>query len=147
MALLGAHAAGAQETSPAPAGELITIQGQKNPSAWFKAESQHFIVYSNTSRQDVTDLLNNMERLDFLLRVYTKAYFKEQQHESKLTLYYHNRLGTLEVHAPKLPANAVGVINSCSPGVQAAGVQFAPIVQLDNARLATAWNSRPAPGC
>ncbi len=137
LALLGAPAA-ALESNPAPAGQRITIQGQKNPSAWFRAESQHFIVYANTSQQAVAELLHNLERLDFLLRVYTKAYFKEQQYEPKLTLYYHERLGTFSWNADPAPANAVGVYSSCTANVQAAAVAFDAIAQLDNARLTSA---------
>lgn len=138
LALLYTHTAGAQQASPAPSDQRVTIAGQKNPSSWFKAESQHFIVYSDTSRQRVTQLLDNMERLDFLLRVYTKAYLKSQPREPKLTLYYHSDAGALAAHAGRPPADAIGLYNSCVAGVQAAGVQLDPIPQPDNAQLVTA---------
>jgi hypothetical protein len=138
LAALYPHTASAQQAGPAPSEQRVTIAGQKNPSEWFKAESQHFIVYSDASRQRVTQLLDNMERLDFLLRAYTKAYFKDQPHEPKLTLYYHNDAGALAGHAGRPPADAIGLYNSCVAGVQAAGVQLDPIVQPDNAKLVTA---------
>ena len=138
LTLLCTHPAIAQQASPAPAEQRVTIAGQKNPSGWFKAESQHFVVYSDTSREGVAQLLNNMERLDFLLRVYTKPYFKAQPREPKLTLYYHDKVGALAAHAGKTPADAVGLYNSCSAGVQAAGVELEPIVDLDNAQLTKA---------
>ncbi|MRV76070.1 hypothetical protein GJ700_30590 [Duganella sp. FT92W] len=138
LTLLCTPAARAQQANPAPAEPSITIQGQKNPSAWFKAESQHFVVYTDSSRQDVEDLLRNMERLDFLLRVYTKSYFKARAHESKLTLYYHNKANDLADHAGGAPADAIGLYNSCSAGVQAAGVKLDPIARIENARLVTA---------
>ena len=138
LTLLCTHTASAQQASPVPAEQRITVQGQKNPSVWFKAESQHFVVYSDASQPDVAELLHNMERLDFLLRVYTSAYFKAQPREPKLTLYYHNKVGALAEHAGKAPADAIGLYNSCSGGVQAAGVKLDPIVQIENARLITA---------
>ncbi|SFV07217.1 hypothetical protein [Pseudoduganella namucuonensis] len=138
LALLCTHTASAQQASPAPAEQRVTVQGQKNPSVWFKAESQHFVVYSDASQQGVAELLHNMERLDFLLRVYTKSYFKARPHEPKLTLYYHNKPGALGQHAGKAPADAIGLYNSCSAGVQAAGVQLDRIVRIENARLSTA---------
>ena len=99
LPLLCIHTASAQQaTTTLPAEQRITVQGQKNPSVWFKAESQHFVVYSDASQPDVAELLHNMERLDFLLRVYTSAYFKAQPREPKLTLYYHNKVGALAEH-------------------------------------------------
>ena len=141
LTLLCAPAASAQQAGAAPAEQSITIQGQKNPSAGFKAESQHFVVYSDASRQGVTDLLHNMERLDFLLRVYTKPYFKTRSHEPKLTLYYHDKAGALAGDTGKAPADAIGLYTSCSAGVQAAGVKLDPIVPIENARLSTAATS------
>lgn len=138
LTLLGTHTANAQQAATVPAEQRITVQGQKNPSVWFKAESQHFVVYSDASQADVAELLHNMERLDFLLRVYTSAYFKAQPREPKLTLYYHDKVGALAEHAGKAPADAIGLYNSCSAGVQAAGVKLDPIVQIENARLITA---------
>jgi hypothetical protein len=138
MTMLCTPSVGAQQAGPAPAEQSITIQGQKNPSAWFKAESQHFLVYSDASRQDVTELLHNMERLDFLLRVYAKSYLKPRPHEPKLTLYYHNKAGALAGHTGKTPADAIGLYNSCSAGVQAAGVKLDPVEPIENARLTAA---------
>ncbi|MEO7580718.1 MAG: hypothetical protein ABIT83_24200, partial [Massilia sp.] len=58
--------ASAQEgAAPAPS---VVVAGYKSPSKWFRAESQHFIVLSDTSNEEVTQLLNNLEKLDYLLR-------------------------------------------------------------------------------
>ena len=141
LGLLCTLTAGAQQVSAPAAGQRITVQGQKDPSKWFKAESQHFVVYSDTTQKSVVLLLNNMERLDYLLRVYTKAYFKNQAHAPKLTLYYHDKVGALDGHGSTPPADAVGVYSSCSAGVQAAGVELTPVVQVDNAVLAKATDN------
>lgn len=138
LALLAPPAMSAGQADPAPAAQSITVQGQKNPSPWFKAESQHFIVYSDTSRQGVSLLLDNLERLDFLLRAYARPYLKPQPHPPKLTLYYHGKVAALKAHTGKAPPDALGMYRSCSAGVQAAGVLLEPVPLLDNARLTTA---------
>ncbi|MET0355990.1 MAG: hypothetical protein ABW044_04375, partial [Cellvibrio sp.] len=95
-ALLGLDAS-AQTTTPtnadvknADAKDIaeVVVSGQQNASRWFRAESTHFIVYSDTKREDVTQLLNKLERFDYLLRLYTKTDSKLES-LPKLTLYYH----------------------------------------------------------
>lgn len=138
LGLLCTLTANAQDTSPPSSEQRVTVKGQKNPSEWFKAESQHFVVYAETSRESVRLMLQNMERLDYLLRLYTKPYLKSQPREPKLTLYYHDRSGGLSQHAATTPRDAVGLYNSCSAGVLAAGVELDPLVELDNAHLSKA---------
>ena len=135
LPLLSILPAAAQQTDPVPSEQRVTVQGMKNASAWFKAESQHFVIYSDTSRDSVFQLLNNLERLDFLLRLYTSSYSKSQPRESKLTLTFHRRPGALAQFAETPPRDAVGLYSSCSAGVQGAGVLLAPIVALTNADL------------
>jgi hypothetical protein len=137
IGLLFTLTANAQDTSPAPE-QRVTVEGQKNPSKWFKAESEHFVVYSETSKDSVRLMLQNMERLDYLLRVYTKPFFKTQPREAKVTLYFHDRQGDLSQHANSMPGDAVGLYNSCSAGVLAAGVELDPVVEIDNAHLSKA---------
>ena len=141
LGLLCTLTAGAQQVSAPDAAARVTVQGLKDPSKWFKAESQHFVVYADTSQRSVVALLNNMERLDYLLRVYTESYFKDQAYAPKLTLYYHNKVGALNDHGIKAPPDAVGLYNSCSAGVQAAGVELTPVIQVDNARLVKATDN------
>ncbi|MBW8901293.1 MAG: hypothetical protein JF619_24975, partial [Massilia sp.] len=74
LTLLSSQAASARQAAPAPSARRVVVPGLKNQSDWFKAESEHFVVYSDTSRHNVFQLLNNMERLDFMLRAYTKPY-------------------------------------------------------------------------
>ena len=138
IGLLCTLTANAQDTKPVAPEQRVTVKGQRAPSTWFKAESQHFVVYADTSRESARLMLQNMERLDYLLRVYTKPFFKTQPREPKLTLYYHDRAGDLSEHANSMPNDAVGLYNSCSAGVLAAGVQLDPVVEIDNARLVKA---------
>ena len=93
LTLLSAQAASAQQADPAPSDQRVVVQGQKDQSDWFKAESEHFVVYSDTSRDNVFQLMNNLERLDFILRIYTKPYLRPRPREPKLTLYFHQRGG------------------------------------------------------
>jgi hypothetical protein len=136
LTLLCAQPAGARQAVPSE--QRVTVQGMKNASAWFKAESQHFVIFSDTSRDTVFQLLNNLERLDYLLRLYTSAYRKSQPLEPKLTLYFHKRPGALAQVTDTPPRDAVGLYSSCSAGVQGAGVLLAPIAALANADLTKA---------
>jgi hypothetical protein len=135
LTLLSTQAASAQQAAPAPSAQRVVVQGLKDQSDWFKAESEHFVVFSDTSRDNVFQLLNNMERLDFMLRAYTKPYLRPRPREPKLTLYFHRRGSALARHADGKPIDAVGLYNSCSAGVLAAGILIDPIVELGNATL------------
>ncbi|HEX8788298.1 MAG TPA: hypothetical protein VF793_19080, partial [Telluria sp.] len=82
--------------APAPArqagadAQSITVTGQRDPSNWLRAESPHLVVYTDTSAADAGRLLAQLERLDFLLRLYTAPYAKaeaEAEAGQKLTLY------------------------------------------------------------
>lgn len=123
--LLNAHAA---DTS-------VVVTGQRNASDWLRVESQHFIVYSDTSNDDVVQLLNQLEKLDYMLRIYTKPFFKSTGAEPKLTFYYYNRATDLNALALSQPANAIGLYSSCAAGVQGFGVQLSRLQPLSNADL------------
>ena len=114
------HAA-AQQTAAQQATQSVTIANYKKASPWFRAESQHFIVYADTKREATTELLNNLERLDFLLRIYTKSYRKPNSSDQKLTFYYQNRFEGLNTIDATLPADAIGLYSSCAAGVQGFG--------------------------
>ncbi len=136
LCLFGAAAVNAQQAAAPDAAQTVTVSGQKNPSAWFQAESPHFIVFSDTSNAHVTQLVNNLEKLDHLLRIYTKNYMTRPGPAQKITLYYHNRVGSFQDLATGLPDEAVGLYNSCGSGVQGFGIHLEPIVGSDNAALA-----------
>lgn len=111
------------------------VVGQRDASNWFRAESQHFIVFSDTTNEAVTQLLNNLEKLDYLLRIYTKAYRKTDHPGQKLTFYYHSRAAGLNEIDADTPADAIGLYRSCTSGVQGFGVHLTRIVSLDNEQL------------
>jgi hypothetical protein len=119
ICLFCAHTANAQQA--------VTIQGQKHPSKWFRAESRHFVVYADTTRDSTRLMLLNMERLDNLLRLYTKPFFKSPPNEPKLTFYYRQRKGDLQQGDGHLAKGAVGLYTSCSAGVHGVGVEIGPM--------------------
>lgn len=96
----------------------IVVKGVRDPSAWFRIESQHLIIYSDSDPEQVTELVNNLERLDYVLRMYLKPYLIRQTDPPKLTLYFQDRVNW----APglgELPVEAVGMVDSCVSGTQA----------------------------
>ena len=96
----------------------VVIKGVRDPSAWFRIESQHLIVYSNDDPDDVIELVNNLERLDYLLRLYLKPFLDKQETMPKLTLYFQDRVNwppEIGEHSP----TAVGMANSCVSATQA----------------------------
>lgn len=93
----------------------IVVSGQQNASSWFRAESTHFIVYSDTSRPNVSRLLDKLERLDYLLRLYGNT---DKKPGTKLTLYYFKNFDDLRQLSGSQPAYAIGLYNSCAEGVQ-----------------------------
>lgn len=134
--LLFALNAAAGEAGPI---QSITVTSQRNPSAWFRAESQHVILYSDTSRDEAQRLLDNLERLDDLLRIYTKGYSRTSGPESKITFYYTARFDDLARVGAGLGAptpETVGVYSSCTDGVAGFGAQLETIDTLDNSKLA-----------
>lgn len=135
LCLLSASSAHAQQPAATNL-ERVEVAGRKaEVSPWFRAESQHFIVYSDTREEDVAPLLDNLEKLDQLLRLYTQPVRKTEPQESKLTLYYHARISGLREVADSVPADAVGLYSSCAAGVQGFGVHLERVASLDDGQL------------
>ncbi len=135
----GAEPAGSVAASASDAIQSITVTSQRNPSKWFRAESQHVILYSDTSQDEAQRLLDNLERLDDLLRIYTKGYARTGGPEGKITLYYTARFDDLARLGAELGSptpETVGVYSSCNDGVAGFGAQLETIGTLDNDNLA-----------
>jgi hypothetical protein len=118
----------------------VTVVGKKGEaSTWFRAESQRFVVYSDARQEDVTLLLDNLEKLDHLLRIYTQlgdpSKRRAEQQEPKLTLYFHSRPSDLREIADSPPADAVGLYSSCAAGVQGFGVHLERVASLGDEQL------------
>jgi hypothetical protein len=110
----------------------VVISGQQNASDWFRAESQHFIVYSDAKQQDVSQLLDKLERFDYLLRLYTKVDATTVSDE-KITLYYMANVRDLNQIEKNQPRYAIGLYNSCALGVQGFGAHMYYRVNPDRA--------------
>lgn len=119
LCLLTASHAAAQEAAPTNLQPRVTVAGKKAAvSQWFRAESAHFIVFSDAGEDDVSLLLDNLERLDHLLRLYTLPAGSAERPEPKLTLYFHNSVTDLRGVDASPPVDAVGLYSSCTRGVQ-----------------------------
>ncbi|WP_166454839.1 tetratricopeptide repeat protein [Duganella aquatilis] len=96
----------------------VVVKGVRDPSAWFRIESQHMIVYSDDDPDDVIELVNNLERLDYLLRLYLKPFMDEQEAMPKPTLYFlKGRVSWPPEIGEEMPF-AIGMANSCVSATQ-----------------------------
>jgi len=134
-ALLGtASFAGAQQvtgvtpstSSTPPAATTVVVHGDKErrPHTWFRAESQHFIVYSNTRHSDVATLLSKMERFWFTLREFSQVDLHPPADTPKQVLYYLDDEHALEAIDPETPAYAIGLYAACDDDAQGFGVHM-----------------------
>ena len=116
--------------------ERVVVAARKGDiSQWFRAESQRFVVYSDAQEDDVVQLLNNLEKLDQLLRIYTQPLRQAEQPEPKLTLYYHRSASDLREIEDSVPADAVGLYSSCASAVQGFGVHLERVPSLGDEQL------------
>lgn len=135
LCLLSAGFAVAQQAETANL-QRVEVAGKKaEVSKWFRAESQHFVVYSDAREEDAAQLLENLEKLDHLLRIYTLPSRPAEPQEPKLTLYYHNRISDLREIEERLPADAVGLYSSCASGVEGFAVHLERIPSLRDEQL------------
>lgn len=134
-----AEPSGSIGAAPAEPGQSVNITYQRAPGKWFRAESQHVILYSDTSQDEAQRLLDNLERLDDLLRLYTKGYAKTGGPDAKITFYYTARFDDLARLGKGLGSptpEMVGMYSSCVDGVAGFGAQLETIDTLDNGKLA-----------
>jgi hypothetical protein len=126
------------QQAPAPAADpsRVVVQGLRDQSKWFRAESPHFVVYSDTSQADVRQLLNNLERFDRLLRAFMDIADKPGS-GPKMRFYYEARQSAFKPFEGETPFEAVGLVTSCPDGVQAFGVRLDPIPELAGEQLIT----------
>jgi hypothetical protein len=127
----------AQDVSKLGATQSVIVTGTRAPSSWLRAESPHFVVWTDTSSANVTRLLGQLERLDALLRLYTASIRKADAGAAQqLTLYYLDGPSSFTRFAPGAPMRAISMFNSCAAGVLGVGVQLTPIAALADAELA-----------
>ena len=114
-------------TPPAPASPTtVVVHGDKvrKPHTWFRAESQHFVVYSDTRHSDVASLLSKLERFRFTLREFSQMDANGGDDGPKLELYYVDDEHALAAVDPEEPDYAIGLYTSCADGAQGFGVHM-----------------------
>jgi hypothetical protein len=131
--ILTASVQAQQNAAPADPSRVV-VQGLRDQSKWFRAESPHFVVFSDTSFAKVSLLLNNLERFDHLLRTYTRVPASAAAGQ-KLTFYYEARQSALSPYGKERPAEAVALFSSCPDGIQAFGTELEPITELEGDQL------------
>ena len=125
----------AQDAGP----QSIVVTGQRSTSSWVRAESAHVVVLSDAPRDDVARLVEHLERLDGLLRVYTDDYRpRSASPEAKLNLVYLNDPRDLDRVAADRPANGIALFRDCTDGTQGFLVRTAPLTAIADDQLAKA---------
>ncbi|KQV36835.1 hypothetical protein ASC93_21605 [Massilia sp. Root335] len=119
--------------------QSIVVTGQRGTSPWIRAESAHVVVLSDAPREDVGRLVEHLERLDGLLRVYTDDYRAAGPGaEPKLNLVYLNDVRDLDRVAAGRPADGIALFRDCADGAQGFLVRTAPLAAIADDRLAKA---------
>ncbi|MBW8899607.1 MAG: hypothetical protein JF619_16175 [Massilia sp.] len=135
VSALAGGVSAAQESEP----QSIVVTGQRATSPWVRAESDHVVVVSNAARADVARLVEHIERLDALLRVYTADYGAVGAGpEPKLNLIYLDDNRELDRVTPDRPSGSIGLFRDCAGGVQGFLVHTSPLTPVTDDRLATA---------
>lgn len=112
----------------------VVIRGVRDPSSWFRIESQHFVIYSDSDREQAVDLANNLERLDYVLRMYLKPYLIRQAEPPKLVLSFRGRFGW-PAGLGEFPVETTDIIESCVSATQGFTFSRGRILKSTNASL------------
>ena len=111
-------------TPPAPTTIVVHGDKVKRPHTWFRAESQHFIVYSNTRHSDVAGLLSKLERFWFTLREFSQVDLNPPADTPKQELYYLDDEHALATVDPEAPQYAIGLYTAAADGAMGFGVHM-----------------------
>ncbi len=109
-----------------PSSTTVVVHGDKvkRPHTWFRAESQHFVVYSNTRHSDVAGLLSKLERFWFALREFSQVDLNPPADTPKQELYYLDDEHTLATIDPEAPPYAIGLYTSSPDAAMGFGVHM-----------------------
>lgn len=105
-------------------GRRPELTGPRRDAHWYRAESQHFIVYTDVRREDAIFLLNQLERLRYVLRGFLRQEAEPEPPEAKTELYYLSRSQDLEVIPHPGYHDLIGLNRSCEDGTQAYAVHL-----------------------
>ncbi len=127
IALALAFASTAPAFAQTSSGPSVVVHGQrpvKHPHKWVRAESRHFVAYSDAARPDVEMLLTRMERFWLTLREFSHADLDAPADTPKQVLYYladEQALGEID---PKTPDYAIGLYTTCADAQEGFGVHM-----------------------
>ena len=99
---------------------IIAIPGLAHAD-WRKAETRHFVVYSNGFERDLRDYAIELERIDQLMRSYFAL--PEQQDKRKLPVYIVRNRTELGIVAPELPERVAGFYSANFRDIRAVAVK------------------------
>lgn len=105
----------------------VVVHGQKpvkHPHKWVRAESPHFVVFSDAARPDVEMLLTKMERFWLTLRAFSHADLDAPADAPKQVLYYLADEQALSLIDPKAPDYAIGLYTTCADAQTGFGVHM-----------------------
>jgi hypothetical protein len=97
---------------------------RRRASQWFRAESEHFIVYSDADRKDVAAVIGKLERFRYVLRSYLRQDTTAETAEPKLELYYLSHEQDIDIAHPNGPMYSIGLYQGCEDGTQAYAVHM-----------------------
>ncbi len=96
----------------------------RRASEWYKAESEHFIVYSDVDRKDVAELIGKLERFRYVLRSYLRQDTATEVSGPKQEIYYLSHEQDIDIAHPNGPQYSIGLYQSCQDGTQAYAVHM-----------------------
>lgn len=91
-------------------GVLISLVAGPAHADWRKAETRHFVVYSDGSERDLRDYAVELERIDQLMRAYFAA--PEAEDAPRLPVYLVGGRREFREVEPGLPETALGVYSA-----------------------------------
>ena len=131
--------AGGAGAAPDSAPQSIVVTGQRAASAWVRAESAHVAVLSDAPREEVARLVEHLERLEALLRVYTAGYrVTATGPERRTNVVYLDSFNALRRVRPELSPFLVSLTTDCRGTTQSFFLHTQPLPALEDDKLAVA---------
>ncbi|KGF78375.1 hypothetical protein IA69_30700 [Massilia sp. JS1662] len=131
--------AGGAAAAPESAPQSIVVTGQRAASAWVRAESAHVAVLSDAPREEVARLVEHLERLEALLRVYTAGYrVTASGPERRTNVVYLDSFNALRRVRPELSPFLVSLTTDCQGATQSFFLHTQPLPALEDDKLAVA---------
>lgn len=102
-------------------GVLISLAAGPAHAEWRKAETRHFVVYSEGSERDLRDYAVGLERIDQLMRAYFAV--PEAEDAPPLPVYLVRSRREFREVEPRLPDTALGVYSANFRDIRAVAIR------------------------